>query len=376
MYDSPLKREKGGTERATGLVMDELNRRGHRAIGLLHINQGNPDEIFMNGKAIPSLLDFLSENEIDVVVNQIAFHDWLLKEFLKHGGEEWKTKGGKIVSVLHFPPILVPIPVKKVFKNFWQLSLIAKVKKLCLFFYLPFLQHKAYNHTKQSYKYVYNHSDLFVLLSASFIPKLVKLSRIKEKDKICIVPNMLTFPLIQNKSILDTKINDVLVVSRMEETQKKISKVLKVWEMTEKKDWRLVLIGEGIDLEQYKAYSKKHQLDSIVFMGQCSPLAHYEKAKIFLMTSDFEGWGLTLTESLQNGVVPIVIDTTPVFHDIIIDGVNGFLVSDEKEMAEKLNLLMLDSPLLYRMARNALSSATKFSPDKIGIKWEQLLKKL
>lgn len=39
----------------------------------------------MNGKAIPSLLDFLSGNEIDTVVNQNAFHGWFLKEFFKHG---------------------------------------------------------------------------------------------------------------------------------------------------------------------------------------------------------------------------------------------------------------------------------------------------
>lgn len=37
MYDSPLLPEKGGTERATKLVVDELNRRGHTAIGLLHL---------------------------------------------------------------------------------------------------------------------------------------------------------------------------------------------------------------------------------------------------------------------------------------------------------------------------------------------------
>lgn len=80
-----LKKEKDRAERATGLAMEELNRRGHQAISLLHINQDNPDEIFMNGKAIPSLSDFLSENEIDTVVNQNAFHDWLFKEFFKHG---------------------------------------------------------------------------------------------------------------------------------------------------------------------------------------------------------------------------------------------------------------------------------------------------
>ena len=88
MYDSPLLPEKGGTERATKLVMDELARRGHTTIGLLHFNQDNPDEYFLNGNRIPSLIDFLNDNHVDVVVNQIAFHYWLLKEFLAHGGQE------------------------------------------------------------------------------------------------------------------------------------------------------------------------------------------------------------------------------------------------------------------------------------------------
>ena len=69
MYDSPLLPEKGGTERATKLVMDELNRRGHTAIGLLHFNQDNPDEYFLNGERIPSLKKFLETYYVDVVVN-------------------------------------------------------------------------------------------------------------------------------------------------------------------------------------------------------------------------------------------------------------------------------------------------------------------
>ncbi|MBG6062538.1 hypothetical protein IWX83_002338 [Flavobacterium sp. CG_9.1] len=50
MYDSPLNPEAGGTERATKLVMDEMERRGHTCIGLLHFNQGSTDEFFLNSK--------------------------------------------------------------------------------------------------------------------------------------------------------------------------------------------------------------------------------------------------------------------------------------------------------------------------------------
>lgn len=86
IYDSPLLPEAGGTERATSFVMTELTRRGHNCIGIIHWDQQNPDVHFLNGKKIGSLYEFLKENQIKVVVNQIAFHPRFLCQFLAHGG--------------------------------------------------------------------------------------------------------------------------------------------------------------------------------------------------------------------------------------------------------------------------------------------------
>ena len=55
IYDSPLRPEAGGTERATKLVMDELQRKGHRTIGLLHTSRLDPDNFFLNGEPINPL---------------------------------------------------------------------------------------------------------------------------------------------------------------------------------------------------------------------------------------------------------------------------------------------------------------------------------
>lgn len=376
MYDSPLDREKGGTERATGLVMDELNRRGHHAIGLLHFNQNNPNEIFLNREPIQSLSKFLKDNEIDVVVNQIAFHYWLLQAFLLHGGEEWSAAGGKIVSVLHFPPILVPIPIRWVFRNFHSLSLVGKIKKIGLFFYRPFLQAKAFKERRLSYRYCYDKSDAYVMLSAGFIPDLKHLGKLDNTDKVWIIPNMLTFPVIEDVSILEKKENIVLVVSRMEETPKKLTRALNVWKKSCAPDWKLLFVGDGPDLERYKRFAEKLRLRNIEFLGRRSPLEYYKKAKIFLMTSDFEGWGLTLTESLQNGVVPVAIDTVPVFHDIIEDGCNGFLVKDKNEMAKKVNELMNNNALRLRMGHQAIASSHRFLQDHVARMWWKLFEHL
>lgn len=377
LYDSPLNTEKGGTERATGLVMQELERRGHHCMGFLHINQNNPDEIYFNNKPIQSLLDFLSKHKIDVVVNQIAFHYWLLKEFLAHGGQKWKDEGGKIISFMHFDPSgKKKLLLRDLFRDFGRKTLWGKVKRIGLVLYRPILEYKINKIERMSFRYIYEKSDAYVLMSSSYIIPFMKKAGIKDTDKISIITNMLTFPTILDVKSISEKQKIVIVVARLDEKQKRISSILRVWNTINIDDWKLLIIGTGQDEAFYHKMVEKMHIRNVEFLGHRSPELYYKQAKIFLMSSPHEGWGLTITESLQYGVVPIVLDTSTVFHDIIIDRMNGFLVSNEKEMADKLKALMLDSPLLYQMAQNALSSAVRFSPEKIGLKWEQLLSKL
>ena len=88
-----------------------------------------------------------------------------------------------------------------------------------------------------------------------------------------------------------------------------------------------------------------------------------------------EGWGLTLTESLQCGVVPVVFDKCSAFHDIIIDGKNGFFVKDGRLMsfAKRIEYLALHHSIWKKMAQNGLKSAEKYQLDNIIKKWENII---
>jgi glycosyltransferase involved in cell wall biosynthesis len=377
MYDSPLRPEAGGTERATMLVMDEMGRRGHKCMGLLHFNQDNPDEYFLNGEHIASLTDFLNNNRVDVVVNQIAFHYWLLKEFLVHGGQEWKEKGGKIVSFMHFDPDFKDFFYKSVFVGWKQLSLFRKIKKVGLFCYTPYLKHTSQKIKNQSYRYIYDHSDAFVVMSPSYIPKIVNHAKLKEVSKMKVITNMLTFPEIANTTILDKKEKSVLVVSRLDENQKKISTILNIWKgIKEKNGYTLDIVGIGKDADKYEEWVQKNNLQDVVFYGQQSPLPYYQKATIFLMSSPREGWGLTITESLQNGVVPIVMNTSSVFENIIDDGVSGYLPNNVSEFKDRLQTLISHDDKRITMALAGLERARLFSPAIVGVKWEEMLNEI
>ena len=64
-----------------------------------------------------------------------------------------------------------------------------------------------------------------------------------------------------------------------------------------------------------------------------------------MMTSAFEGFGMTLVEAQQYGVVPLAMDTYGSLHDIITDGQNGEIIADNDldEYARRLRVLMENS---------------------------------
>lgn len=78
------------------------------------------------------------------------------------------------------------------------------------------------------------------------------------------------------------------------------------------------------------------KLKRITFYGFQNPDEFYKKSLVSCMTSNFEGFGMVLVEAMQYGCVPFAFDTFTALHDIIDDGVNGFIIPpfDEDKYAE------------------------------------------
>lgn len=96
------------------------------------------------------------------------------------------------------------------------------------------------------------------------------------------------------------------------------------------------------------------------------------------MTSAHEGWGMTLVESQENGVVPIVMDTFSSCHDIIENGENGFIVgmNNVTEYIKRLKSLMIDKDMRMCMALKGLDTCKRFSVEKIVDRWQQIFNEL
>lgn len=376
IYDKPLIPEAGGTERITSIISLGLSNLGHNCLGILQFSEDS-DIIVYNNNRVDNLTEFLIKNAVEVVINQIAYTNWLLDKFLSSGGEQWHRNGGKIISCLHFDPQNPSfIQLLRSYETLSCKQYFTLIKHL-LFkkFYIRQQRHKE----GETYNYIYDNSDTFVTLSESHFPYMQKVMRRNEYSKLSAIGNPLTFPYIENSSIIETKEKIVVVCARMSEFHKRISIILQAWKMIKRSnssfDWKLIIIGDGPDLPRYKNIVKNQKIHDIKFLGQQSPEEYYKKASILLLTSSAEGWGLTITEGLQNGVVPVVMDSSSVYHDIIRSNYNGILIPNNNisAFANAVTLLMADRDCLTTMQLNALESAKHFTLEKAMKKWKKLL---
>ena len=222
------------------------------------------------------------------------------------------------------------------------------------------------------------YSDRWILLSELFLDeaKLLFSPAIAEK-KIRVISNPLPYSYILSKDDIKGKEKIVLYVGRID-GNKRINYIIDAWSKLEKElelcDWRLLIVGEGVDLPKIKEYSYKLKCQRIFFEGWQNPQEYYFRAAILVMTSINEGWPMVLAEAQQHGCVPVVMDSFVTLHDIIIDNVNGKIIknNDIEEFSNTIKMLMNNEEQRFSLAYSGLETCMRFSIDNIMRSWDNL----
>ena len=114
-------------------------------------------------------------------------------------------------------------------------------------------------------------------------------------------------------------------------------------------------------------------LPNVKMLGFQNPVDFYKFASIYIMTSNYEGWPLTLMESMQFGCIPIAFESFESIRDIVDDGQNGILIPpfDIDIMADSL-IRLIKEDNLTQYAESAHKKMKKFLPEEIGKQWISL----
>ncbi|MDR2006989.1 MAG: glycosyltransferase [Acidaminococcales bacterium] len=133
-------------------------------------------------------------------------------------------------------------------------------------------------------------------------------------------------------------------------------------------DWRAVAAGDGKDAGRIRKLAKNLGIyDKIEWTGWLDePWPAIKEASCLVLTSDFEAFGLTLTEAMQRGIFCLSSDCAPGPLEIVQDGINGWFypVGDVEELA-RLMQKIVDNPGGLPAAAAIAQSVEKYSAKTV-----------
>jgi len=147
-------------------------------------------------------------------------------------------------------------------------------------------------------------------------------------------------------------------------------------------EWELSIIGDGSYKNQLHQMIEEQKLTSRVrFHGWCRQeelLPILAQAQIFINPSRHEGMPNAVLEAMASGL-PIIATRIAGNEDLVIDGVNGFLVSSENvgELKNAIQALLTNKPLRLKMGDASRKLAEeKFSWSHSGEAYLELISKI
>lgn len=222
----------------------------------------------------------------------------------------------------------------------------------------------------------YDTLDEVVLLSPSYIPEFRKLIKIKDADRLSAIPNSIR--PVESHIPIEQKNREIIFVGRMEH-EKALPKLLKVWEMIQKRlpDWQLTLLGDGSQAEAIRKIISQKKLQRVNVMGHQMAIPYIDRARIICLTSVIEGLPTVFVEAMSLGVVPVGFASFNAIYDMIEDGKNGFIIPEDQyeEYAEVVLKLAEDDRLRCRIAAQAQSQRERYDIEHIGPLWMDVFKK-
>lgn len=238
--------------------------------------------------------------------------------------------------------------------------------------------------TSRSMSYVYRHTDIYQVLSPSYVPLFSKFTGIKHPDHLMVQTNPVTLDSSDFSYSFDKKEKEIIYMGRIDYNQKRVYRVIDTWAKLEAKfpDWRLTIVGDGIERKNVEQQVVDYGLKRVKFEGFQQPKPYYERASILLLASEYEGFPLVLAECMSFGVIPVVYNSYSAVGDIIDDGKDGIVIPYRREgyQAEEgacmLAKIMVDDVRLKAMALSAMEKSKAYSVESVYEQWMSTFKKL
>jgi len=197
-----------------------------------------------------------------------------------------------------------------------------------------------------------------------------------------IIPN----PVMKNDVVLDkfkNRKDEIVFPARFTIIQKRQDVMVKAFKIVKDKypNMKLIFIGDGPDQGTIKNMVIEEKLErSVDFIGSIdNVLERIKTAKIFAITSDYEGIPNSLIEAMSIGMPVVSTNMSPGGAELLIDSnINGLLVpiGDYEAVAESIMYYIENPDKADEIGTKAKDIQYRFSDERIRQMWNNYLEKV
>ena len=170
-----------------------------------------------------------------------------------------------------------------------------------------------------------------------------------KRRKIKPIPELLFVGNIENRKSLDTVIKALFEIRSF--------------------DFIFNIAGNLTDVDYYnrilRLIDEKNLTSKVNFLGKLSSeelLLKYRTSDLLLFPSQWEGYGMVITESMANGL-PAISSDIPTSRELINNGVDGILFKkgDHEDLARCIRKLYVNPELYSKISENSILRAFEFN---------------
>ncbi len=146
----------------------------------------------------------------------------------------------------------------------------------------------------------------------------------------------------------------------------------------QRRDFKVVIVGEGDDLPRLKKMTKDLEITDIVeftgYITEEEKLDLYQRARFLVENSVKEGWGLIAIEANACGT-PVLAARSPGLIDAVAEGKSGIFYQhgNIEDLTRKMEELLEDDLTIERMGKEGRAWAEKFSWEDSAGKMASLI---
>jgi glycosyltransferase involved in cell wall biosynthesis len=191
------------------------------------------------------------------------------------------------------------------------------------------------------------------------------------EDRIIVIPNSIDIDKIGNGIRIPHEGRNILYVGRMVSI-KGVDILIRAFDKASRHyhDLRLILVGDGKDLNHYRSLIQNLGIESkVIVTGAVSEdllWDYYSIADLFVYPSiaGSEAFGITLLEAMRYGIPCLVADTGGC-KEVIKDAGVTFRDQDEEDLMKKMMLILNDNQISLTLSARCKDVLSEYNDQKV-----------